>query len=882
MKKNILLATIILISFSNFAQTTGSWATKKALGNDLSARENAGMVSLNNKLYILAGITTSGPKDFTEYNPGTGELNKLHDFPAGNRLANRILFAIQGKIYAFRGGSEVAAYDFTTNDWTLITASLPISPDTGFVINDIIYLTSPSGNDFYAYNTVNNTVTKKANYPGTANRRSAMAFDINGKGYYGSGTTSYTNCGDAICFTNNFYEYNPITDSWTTKASIPSSFTNGVGMGLNGKGYVGMGEVFYGFGLATRKSSAWYEYDPSTDAWTQKQGVINNPSVYSEYGKASSSISKIGNDIYIFGGEIQNDGNFYSDDIYKYDTSTNNWQMADADLGKNRTNASGFYTNGKIYVGNGEDSEGLNDFWEYTIATNEWGQKANFNTTHSERASVEINGKGYFIGGYHSGIVNTSLNPTANYTDDLLEYNPTTNIWTQKAPYPGGKRTGMVSFAYNGKLYAGLGRNTNGAATSDFYEYNVLTNSWKSITSAPVAGMHLSYFVLNDTAYIVTSNPSMIYKYNLNLNTWTSENSTINGIGFNQAFVFQGKAYIVHATDKGDQLSEYNPTTGVWRQTMNLPYTSQGQSIIVTPNSVYFGFGYNSAKIRNTNDWQELRFNAGVSDNVGVYSSISNSSCGTGILSNTASNSIYDEQGDLFLTLQSGTSLLESKCIEVNSIDLTQSFRIASANFGNGFIEKGMFLNKSVLFQNSSAIGVPDVLRLYYTRTELNKLVKDFNTLYNSNKTLQDIKIVQNYVYSSNDNNPLNNSNYVLYSPTLKDYGIDKYFEITPSAGNVIGGEIYAVILLGTNLATTPFNTKITSIYPNPTNSILNINTENNTVIDKIIVTDLTGKILLEQTENTNQINVQNLADGIYIVKAVFGSEKWQTKFIKK
>jgi N-acetylneuraminic acid mutarotase len=884
MKKHILLATIMLLTFSNYAQTTGSWATKKSLGNDLSARENAGMVSLNNKLYILAGSTSSGPKDFTEYNPITGELNKLHDFPAGNRLANRILFAVQGKIYTFSGmGSGVTVYDFGTNDWTQIAVSLPISPDAGFVINDIIYLTAPNGNDFYAFNTVTNTFTQKANYPGMAG---AMAFDINGKGYYGSGTRYNFGCSNETCFTNSFYEYNPVTDSWTTKASIPSSFYNGVGIGLNGKGYVGMGDVFYAFGSASKKSSAWYEYDPNTDVWTQKQGVMNNPYAFSQDARASCSISKIGNEIYIFGGRVQNDGNYYTDSLIKYDTSTNNWQNVNADLGKNRASASGFYANGKIYIGNGEDSIHIEDFWEYNIATNEWTEKAGSGVGHYERSTVEINGKGYFIGGYCSGCVNTTVNPTGLYIDDLLEYNPATNIWTQKAPYPGGKRTGMVSFAHNGKLYAGLGRNGNGAATSDFYEYNITTNSWTSLASAPITGMHLSYFVLNDIGYIVAFGPSMTYKYNFSLNTWSSEANTLSSAGSpkntNQAFTYQGKAYIVNATDKGDQLSEYNPTTGTWKQTINLPYTSQGQSIIVSPNSVYFGFGYNSAKIRNTNDWQELRFNAGVSDNVGVYSSISNSSCGTGILSETATNSIYDEQGDLFLTLQSGTSLLESKCIEVNSIDLNQNFRTASANFGNGFLEKGMFLNKSILFQNSSAIGVPDVLRLYYTTTELNKLVQDFNVLYNSNKTLQDIKLVQNYVYSSNDNNPFNNSNYVLYSPTLKDYGTDKYFEITPSTGNVIGGEIYAVILLGTNLETTSFNTKITSIYPNPTNSILNINTENNTVFNKIVVTDLAGKIILEQTQNTNQINVQNLANGIYLLEAVSGNEKWHAKFIKK
>lgn len=496
MKKHILLATIMLISFSNYAQTTGSWATKKALGDDLSARENAAMVSLNNKLYIFGGYSSSTPNDFSEYNPSTGEFKKLKEFTlnGGNLLNNRTLFAVQGKIYNFSAyGSGVSVYDFTTNTWTALgSLGSGLNPDAGFVINDIIYLTSSQENNFYAYNTVTNTFTKKANYPGIPNRRQAIAFDINGKGYYGSGRNNYTDCPEAICFTNNFYEYNPITDTWATKASIPYSTVYASGIGHNGKGYVGLGEVFVSPG-GVKKSSAWYEYDPITNVWTVKQPIMNTHANSSDYGRRGGSISKIGTEIFIFGGAVQNNGNVYSDDLFKYDISTNNWQIVDADLGKNRINASAFYANGKIYVGNGEDSEALTDFWEYTIANNQWSQKANIGTIHCERASVEINGNGYFIGGYSSTISSVSIN--TQYTDALLEYNPLTNIWSPKAPYPGGKRTGMISFAYNGKLYAGLGRNTNGQPTSDFYEYDLTTNSWKSLTSTPVTGMHLSYFV---------------------------------------------------------------------------------------------------------------------------------------------------------------------------------------------------------------------------------------------------------------------------------------------------------------------------------------------------------------------------------------------------
>ena len=71
-------------------------------------------------------------------------------------------------------------------------------------------------------------------------------------------------------------------------------------------------------------------------------------------------------------------------------------------------------------------------------------------------------------------------------------------------------------------------------------------------------------------------------------------------------------------------------------------------------------------------------------------------------------------------------------------------------------------------------------------------------------------------------------------------------------------------------------------IYPNPTNSFLNIKSNNDTVVEKIVITDLTGKKLLEQTQNTNQINVQNLAHGIYMLEATINDITITRKFIKQ
>ena len=72
------------------------------------------------------------------------------------------------------------------------------------------------------------------------------------------------------------------------------------------------------------------------------------------------------------------------------------------------------------------------------------------------------------------------------------------------------------------------------------------------------------------------------------------------------------------------------------------------------------------------------------------------------------------------------------------------------------------------------------------------------------------------------------------------------------------------------------------SLYPNPASSALNLQLANNVSIDKIIVVDAMGKIVLVQNKNANQINVENLTSGIYLIQVYSGDEKFQTKFIKK
>lgn len=85
-------------------------------------------------------------------------------------------------------------------------------------------------------------------------------------------------------------------------------------------------------------------------------------------------------------------------------------------------------------------------------------------------------------------------------------------------------------------------------------------------------------------------------------------------------------------------------------------------------------------------------------------------------------------------------------------------------------------------------------------------------------------------------------------------------------------------------LATEKFETASATItvFPNPTQDFLTIQTSLNTDIDKVIVTDLSGKIVLQQNSKGNNLNVQNLTKGMFLIQISSGDKQHKTKFLKE
>lgn len=67
-------------------------------------------------------------------------------------------------------------------------------------------------------------------------------------------------------------------------------------------------------------------------------------------------------------------------------------------------------------------------------------------------------------------------------------------------------------------------------------------------------------------------------------------------------------------------------------------------------------------------------------------------------------------------------------------------------------------------------------------------------------------------------------------------------------------------------------------LYPNPVSDYLTVSLN---AIEEIIVTDLSGKTVLRQVGNSNQINVAQLQKGVYVIQVKYDDKIFTRKIIK-
>jgi N-acetylneuraminic acid mutarotase len=272
-------------------------------------------------------------------------------------------------------------------------------------------------------------------------------------------------------------------------------------------------------------------------------------------------------------------------------SAQNSWSSISAFGGQYVNGSTGFSVNGKGYVCGGTSVMWAtgNELWEFDPTGNSWTQKANVPIFIAYGFGFGIGNYGYVGGGQQS-------------TTSFYQYSPQSNSWLQKNNHPGSMRNGASAFAMNGKGYMGLG--ISGATyLNDFFEYDPLTDVWTSRSNFPGQGRaYTPAFPICGKGYVgggdIGTFQSLydFYEFNPLTNSWIQKTNIPGSGQWGDAVGFGicDKGYVTY-TNKNiapNDVYEFSPGTNSWLQRADFPGADRRFSVVFTISGKgYVGLG---------------------------------------------------------------------------------------------------------------------------------------------------------------------------------------------------------------------------------------------------------------------------------------------------
>lgn len=233
---------------------------------------------------------------------------------------------------------------------------------------------------------------------------------------------------------------------------------------------------------------------------------------------------------FVIGDRVFAGGGLQSKDFYKLDPLSGHWtQLHDLPgVTVERWFAASFVINGKGYVGLGSDEDTfLNDLWEYEPATDTWTQKAPFpGTARNTVFGFAVNGKGYVCGGVDNDYIYS----------DIVEYDPVADHWTPRGALPGGPTAFGSAFVIDGYAYV-LGGDHGAIEDTDMHRYDPVAHTWTA--RAPFIGharQTAVAFTLNGKGWFglgqseYTTPYDDLYAYDPATDSWTEQAAFPGGV----------------------------------------------------------------------------------------------------------------------------------------------------------------------------------------------------------------------------------------------------------------------------------------------------------------------------------------------------------------
>jgi N-acetylneuraminic acid mutarotase/PKD repeat protein len=651
------------------------------------------------------------------------------------------------------------------------------------------------------------------------------------------------------------------------------------------------------------------------------------------YGTASFTI---GSNIYVTGGwlvSVIQYGGYpvpINHHVYAFNTVTNTWSQKNDFPGTATYGASAFTIGNYGYIVNGWDStgsgEGPSATWQYDPSTDTWAQKAAFpGAARYTTANFAVNGKAYIACGF------------SPYVNDVWCYDPLGDSWSQKNNFPGSARQAMVYFVVGNTAYAGMGATGDNMGSyfleSDWYRYNDTTDTWVSLNPFPGDAVDAAYtFVLNGEGYVVggldqnavyysnnVNASNKVWKYNPSGDAWSlvglfPDSARFGGGAFGQG---NGAGYMGFGASNfsnyplTDKFYRFGPAIGT-------------PSCAVTVNKYEISNAvYNFQANGNFSPSAQITWNFG-DGSTGIGTSVIHNYTAVG--SYTATAYVNDSTCSDSSSTSVSVSNINNCTVAVNATGFGTTFTLStSITQGAGPYTYLWSCTSDSTFSSTSpdpVVTVPVNTPVNYCVTVTDttgcvatacKAVVDSQTYYTPCQIYLVVypdSAVPGYYYGiiyTGNNNPVSylwsfgdgdtssqmfpshtyaTPGYYVICLTVSDgscsftFCDSSFYAFKYGGGPMVHFNVTSEVVVSA-LGVNNISANTIAIYPNPANSEITINAAGQK-IDNATIYDINGQTVIDtKSPSKNNIDVSQLAAGIYFIEVKVNGMSSRVKFVK-
>lgn len=410
---------------------------------------------------------------------------------------------------------------------------------------------------------------------------------------------------------------------------------------------------------------------------------------------------------------------------------------------------------------------------------------------------------------------------------------------------------------------------------------NLQAPVWTSVTDSGYKGLGILNIMATVSGGGITfnnGNVTPIPYVTLNEATTTITLETGNAIGLNA----NGRGLI-----NGTGLTIGSTATPVIGRLMNLTGGTSGSNLEVSAGTV---LTLNAAPTSNTAiTFTGVASTSVILDNKGTINL--NGASSTAILGNTTTTSTLNNSGTITLNSTAGTAnaipatvtnLINTGKISTNAgSTINTNLNAASNTFTSGTLSPGGDMAKGVMNVAGATVAFgTSTLKLNVSGIETSVAGTDFDQInattaaaaINLTGTVLDLTGITSTANTTIDL-ITTNAGTITGTPTTVPAVLPMYWTMTNTGDKI-------QLTYNNPLSVSSKKAFEFSVYPNPVNDVINIQTQENVKGAQII--DAAGKVVLSQKNPSNSLNVSSLNKGIYILKLSSDKGISTSKIMKK